>query len=263
MSNLVIYVNSAIDRLVRDTTTSFTVNIDSEISTRNNIKMRLNQIELANAQPTFPFHANIFYYEISGVLFNISLNNGKIYSSGSDVVTDLSNGFTANGHSIAVTYTSSTNTISFTNNEATDTFRPVGSYRYSDNLATTPSNIADRIGLTQDTTNILLTNGQSITCSNTPRLLPSNCYFIVCKEITKSNNTVIPDANYITNGAIIARVTSGAYGTLSQLFFSQDVEYELPQQTLKRLTFEVVDDEYYPVATTSVPVTFSLILTIN
>lgn len=263
MSNLVIYVNSAIDRLVRETTTAFTVNIDSEISTRNNIKMRLNQIELANAQPTFPFHANTFYYEISGVLFNISLNNDKVYNAGSNVVSDLSAGFTSNGHSIAVTYSTTTNKITFTNNEATDTFRPVGSYRYSDNLATTPSNIADRIGLTQDTRSVLLNNGESITCNDTPRLLPSNCYFIVCKEVTKSSNTIIPDANYITNGAIIARVTSGAYGTLSQLFFSQDVEYMLPQQTLKRLTFEVLDDEYYPVATTSVPVTFSLILTIN
>jgi hypothetical protein len=263
LQELSIFVNSAIDRFVDETTTSFSVSIDQVIATRNSIKMRLNQIEVPNTQPTFPFHAYIFYYEISGNLFDIELNEQRNYTSGTEVATDLSNGFASNGHDIGISFSTTTNRFTFTNNEASDTFRPVGSYRYSDRLAETPSNVADRLGLTQNTTSVSLSNAETITCDDLPRLLPTNAYYLVCREITKSGNTIIPDRNYTTEGAIVGRITAGGYGTLSQLSFSQEQEYLLPQTTINRLRFTLLDDEFYPVSASSVPITFNLMLTIS
>lgn len=263
MSEFRIYVNSNIDRRPTDTTDNFETYFTEGIPINGRVRVSVSEIEFPNVAPNFPFYQSRLYYVLDPDGSNeelkfIEIDFNKIYRTISDLVNELNNKFQANGDDIVVSSNSDFNNISITNNTSSS-IRIVSSTIFRDLTNEGVANtINERLGFTQDLTNSILAPSASITGAVSVRMLRSHCYFLTLQDI--NDQPVIPFNNFPDgeNRSILCRITASNFGTLSQLYFPQSFTYEINQTNIRRMRFQVLDDEYQQVDLQEHPITFSL-----
>lgn len=216
-----------------------------------NLTLSVDSIEFPNALYNFPpYQSQLFFKRnITGDTITLSLNPYKIYNNIDEVVTDLNAQSTT--YKLTFALVASTNCISATNSSTTESMTISNSYQYGN---TAPNNAADRLGFTQQALTIPI--GATLTAENPVRLLRSNCYFICCHEV--KNSCTIPMSWKLP--PVLAKITCGAYGILSQHTYSSSVRSQLTQRRLDKLSFEIRDENYELV---SLPVNHPITMTIR
>lgn len=259
-----VYINSNIDRRPNDTTDNWETYFEGQgVPINGKVQISVSEIEFPNVAPTFPFYTSRLYYvrDVGGAdeLKYIEIDFNKIYRTIDNVVDELNLKFQSNGDIIEVSNNTDYNKLSITNNTP-EPIRIVSSSIYRDLTDLGVSNtINERLGFTQNLTNeVLQPLGGIITASSSIRMLRSHCYYLTLQEI--NDHPVIPSNNFPDgkNRNVICRITASNFGTLSQLYFPQSFTYELQQSNLRRLRFQVLDDEYQAVDLEEHPVSFSL-----
>lgn len=266
-AQLVLHINSSIDRSVGDISTSqWTTNLSYPIRTNNRpISIVLDNIELPNTSYTFPYHSSILWWEeldntdtVTNVRF-LQISTTRFFPDGSSFVSYMNSLLTP--YNLVFSYDSSTARLTLTNNSAIR-IRLIGSYRFSDRLDVQVNSCIDRLGYSQNTLNSIVLPTASITGQGILRLLRSSVYYLTCDVIGgRYRQSIVPSPYYSPN--ILARITSGNFGTLSQLAFAQVMTFMAGNNDINALKFDVLDDELLPVDLLGSPVTFTLRIIIN
>ena len=269
MSNMnkdyLIHINSMVDREPIDLyTTSWTTYLSNPIKTMNGkVKMIVKDIELPNLFYTFGSAEYVLYVIVdpsgtpSTKTYTLSLTRN--YTDGSTLATALTTLCVAD--SLVFTFDSTTSKLTMTNNNASSV-RMIGSYRYSDELTTALSNIVDKLGFTQDLTNEIVTASGTLVAESPLRLLRSNCYYLTCDVISSyTSQSRVP--NPYSHPNIFARVSGNNFGYLSSFQYTNEIMLNTQEKVLDRLHFELLDDQLYNLYATNVPITITLLLTIE
>ena len=271
MTDIILYINSGIDRNSKagDTTskwtTTFPTAITSGLSQRASAKVEY--IDFPNSMYTFPWHSYKFWFirnaGTTDNLTSIDIDNTKNWANGSDLVVHLNALMTAAGYTITFSYNTDTSKISITNSLA-NPIKLVSSYRFIDGTALYAQisyECTDRLGFTDNYTNVNIANGGTYTAPSILRLLRSHCYYLCCDELAKSSvkQSHVPDAEFTPS--IITRISASNFGSLSQLEYSTNYELTTDQGKVKNLSFYVLDDELYDIRNNGVPITFALKIT--
>lgn len=279
-----IYINSEIDRVVSEnnsTTLNFTAILSGSkiikiYPNERRCKIKVNQVEIPNTLYNFPASQN----RLNIVVFNganpdslefVELDANRVYNTPQDVVNYLNTELLAhpNGvmNDLVLSFDDLTKKVTLTNNSSTESVRLVSSFRYSqdnaDGLGTTFNTIVDRLGFSDNYTNTIIAPTQALTGNGTIRMLFTHAYYIVLNEIASPyDQTIIPTPNI--NRKILARVTCGNYGTLSQLSYVSETMMNIPSGIeINRLSFSLLDDELQPIDLVNQKVTMSLKMTIE
>lgn len=259
-----IFINSYLDRTQNDNnqTDRWTTYLSKPLKADNpkaKFLTKVDYIEIPNTSYNISSYESVFHYEniTAGTFHSIPLDTNRIYNDGSELATALNTAFTSNTAPLSIQYNAQTAKMTITNTSVSDTIRIVGSFRWSDNIDKAYRNIIDRLGLVQ---NFLvqppLSPGQFTTGEGIIRLNRSNCYYLVCDEISNSN--VIPSPFYQNSTRIIARIPAGSFGSISQFSLINDNSYVIEKPEITEFNFQLLDDAFQPVDINDVPITMLL-----
>ncbi len=262
----VIYINSYIDRLIEESTSNFTVYLPKPIVSHRKLYLRLDSIELPNTSYNIQSqYSRLWYrYDTTGVntLHNIQVNYSRHYALPTDLITELNSKFTANGHpNIVVTYDILTKKITLSNTTGVS-IRIISDYIWDDELANTYDHINSRLGFTQDLRTIIIADNTSLIASGLLRLLRTQCYYILCDEISNSTipTTILPNPQ--RSGVVLGRIMSNEFGILSSLILgNEEMSFLCNTQYISSLHFRILDDEFIEVDLNGVPITMSIVVT--
>ena len=277
MRTIEIYINSYLDRLVDELESSskrFTALFDKEIRVfpdEKNITLKLGSIELPNILYNFSFVSsrlwivdNVSDPEAATLEF-IEINTERVYVNPEELIDELNSLIIAHPtlSNIEFNYIDNEKKITITNNAGHD-IRLVSSFRYQDtNNGVTFNDMNDRIGFTQDLRNTIISHNQTLKAQGLVKMLRTNCFYLTCDNISSSfNQNIIPNPKI--NPRILARLSTSDFGTLSQLSFASQVDFNITNEgSIRSMTFSLLDDEFREVDLDQFPITFSLILTIS
>lgn len=264
-----LYVNSYFDNLPSDTSSKWTTYLAQPITGYSKMTMRVENIELPNVSNNFAFFTSRLWYlyeadsDIEELRY-IEINFDRVYNSPEELVNELNSRFlNDNGDVIEVSYDPQRVRLTFTNNTPVP-IRFISSFRHDDLLDETFNHINDKLGLTQPLQNQIIQSGGSLTGESMLRLIRTNCYYISCNLLANGGNiSTFQVPNPDKRPKILAKVTSGNFGTLSQLQYTTDVDLDVSDQTLSRIDFEILDDEFEPIQLNGHPTTFTLRITLS
>lgn len=259
-----IFVNSYTDRMVGDTTSSFTTYFNKAIRTGNRkIKLNVQSIEIANLCYSFGVYESVvwFVFDVGGsnTLKGYQVPITTNITDGTALATALQTLTVADG--ITWAYDTNSAKLTFTNSTAA-TIKMVSSFRYSENT-NIYNDCHDKIGFTQDMTNITVAHTDTLTGSSPIRMLRTNCYYLTANVLGSSDDQSIVPSPYYTKDPIIARVSASNFGTLSQFEYLSEVKFETPIKEISSIKFQLLDDQLRPISIGEAPITFSLNITIE
>ena len=270
MTELLLHVNSAMDRRVQDTSTStWTTYLSQTIKTSSNstIQLMIDNIDFPNSLYTFPEYASTLWwihdYGGANEIRSITLDINRVYDTGADVATALDAAMLSAGYSLYFTFSSLTYKLTVQNKEDVP-IRLIGSYRYSDSTNVAFNNICDRLGFTQDMTNTPIANMAILSGAGVVRTLRSSCYYITADILSnKISQSQFP--NPYNQPSVLGRVSASNFGSLSQLQIASSVFFKCSGTTvLDKIVFSVLDDELIPITDLlGMPVCFSLRILIS
>ena len=192
---------------------------------------------------------------------NFQIDINRFFPDGSSFISYINSALATAGHNLVFSYSTSTAKLTLTNNTVSR-IRLIGSYRYSDRLDTAFNNVIDRLGFIQNTAGVVVAPAGTITGQGILRLLRTSCYYLTCNLLSaRYRQSVVP--NPYNNPNILARITAGNFGTLSQLQFAQTMTYGIGSNDILGLMFSLLDDELLPIDLAGSPITLSLRLIIN
>lgn len=263
---LVMHVNSSIDRQKADLmidSVDWNTYLANPIKIQHNQRMKVSieSIEIPNTAYTFPIAESVFWwiknYGTTNTLLSLNIPLNRNFLTSTDLVSYLNTQMSANSYLLVFSYDQNTNKLTVTNNE-TNPIRIVGSYRFGDTVGgQVIDNISDRFGFISDLTTTGISNGSSLTGQGILRLLRSNCYYLACDfmggKVRQSN---VP--NTINSYDICARVSSGNYGSISQLRFGSTIAYNVLDTIVHKMHFTLLDDQLQPITLNGSPITFSM-----
>lgn len=262
VNEIIININSYIDRKIGESTHNWTTYLSSPIETmQGKIKCSVSNIEIPNTYYNFSSETSYFWYEIGGVLAGVQIDYDRNYGTPAELITELNSLLV--GDSIVLSYDDTTCKITITNNNV-DTFRMVGSHRWSDNLSTTYGNMADRLGFTQDMTTAVVASGSTMIAEGVLSLLRTQCLYLTLKEsefLQTPSQSRVPTP--YTSPYILMRVPAANFGILSQWASSDEIQFQTNSRSIKKLTFEILDDELNICDLNGRSVTFQLHISID
>lgn len=258
VTDYVMNINSYQDRRVGDYCHDWVTYFSDPIRVQQGrITVCVSQIEIPNTFYNFNASSSYFWYELGGVLQPaVQIDTDRNYATPDELKTELNTKLVGAG--IVLSYSSTTGKFTITNGNVAD-FRLVGSYRWSDSLATTYGNIADRIGFTQDTALLTLANGQTLEGEGVARMLRTSCIYLTLKE--KEFTAMQVQSRVPTpymSPYILARVPAGNWGTMSQWATSDEIFFSTNNKELKKLSFEILDENLETLELNECPVCFQL-----
>lgn len=265
----ILYINSLIDRLPSDDLNSpeFTVFLNTPIRTYgNNIKIRLEQLEIPNTWFSFPSYDSKFWFvenpSMAPVLRNIDIDTQRVFSNGTDLANHLTLQSNNAGFNLSFAYSNETSKLTLTNNHTTP-IRIVSSYRILQDpfITQTFSDAQDRLGFNQNYTSSIVNIGSSITAAGVLRLLRTACCYIECDlaDGNSSRSSIVPSP-YKNATNIIGRSGCSNFGFVSQLQYTSNIDFPLSEKTINSLTFRLLDDELEPLSTNGAPISFSIVI---
>lgn len=284
MRELEIFINSEIDRIVQEnasTSLRFTALLQRNkiiqiFPTERKCRIKVNQIEIPNILYNFPANQN----RLSILLYSgttttpqsvqfVELDPNRVYNTPNDIITYLNNELQAHANpvmnALVLSFSDLTKKVSIENQSAQNV-RVISSFRYSDDadgLGIPPNTIVDRLGFSADYRGVIIPPSAQLTGNGTIRMLFSQCYYLTLNELANAyEQTIIPSP--FVNDRILARVTVGNYGTLSQLSYVSETAFNIPENTeISSLSFSLLDDEFTPVNLINHKITFSLKMVIE
>lgn len=282
MRTIELYINSNIDRLVQEnasTSKSFTTLLNGSkriqiLPSERKASFKLSGVEVPNVSYNFPEIESRFYVIVYDASNNpetiefVQLDPNRVYATPLDLINFLNTELTTHPNAVCqdlvLSYSDLTKKVSITNNSARRV-RLISSYRYPNEnaeglgISSVINDMMDRLGFADDYTNTIILPTESLTGNGTIRMLFTNCYYLALKELSTSyEQSIIPDPTILSK-RILARITTGNFGTLSQLQFASNVSMSVDgNQIIDRLSFELLDQEFRPVDLVNHPITFSL-----
>lgn len=257
-----LHINSDTDRTISDTTTSkWTTYLSTPISISSTSKaiLSVQSIEIPNVLYNFGLYDSIFWFYVPSTttLVGSQIDTSRVFIDGSEFATYMNNLLTP--QNIAFTFSTSTNKLTITNNRASAIIIPQ-SYRYGDTTFNNAYNSCiDKIGFTQELNSVTINPAGSVTAQSMLRLLRTNCYYLTCDAVASSSmQSVIPSPYKSGSNDIVARVTAGNFGSLSQLSYLTGTNIQIQSETLSRLSFQLLDDNFYPINDMYLPITMTL-----
>lgn len=278
MRNIEIYINSYTDRLISEidsTSKHFTILLEGSKEIRvypdeKNITVKLGSIELPNVLYNFNFITSTLwivndYGGLNESLESITINTDRVYTTPEDVIEELNSLITTHPilKDIEFNYIDNEKKITITN-YSLNNIRIVSSFRFNDILnGRTYNDINDRLGFIQDMKNIIIKTGETLKGEGLIKMLRTNCFYLTCNNIAGSyNQNIIPNPR--TNRKILARLSTSDFGTLSQLSYPAQIDFNIINDTsIRTMSFSLLDDEFNLVDLGQFPITFSLILSIS
>lgn len=266
VKNSILYINSNLDRKPSEplNSSSWTTVLSHPIKTYSGkIKMKLLEIEAPNTFYTFGPNAYIFWY------YNLYTNEYKavpiptdrFFVDGEQFVNVMNQICIAGNFAVRFSYNATNAKLTVTN-VSNDTIRIVSSYRYEpDN---TYDDAMDRLGFTQNMLNNIsstLDTNDYLQAESPLRLIRTNCVYLQCNVIASQNipTTIVPSP-FVTAPDIIARVTSGNFGMLSQLQLANLEEFDVGNNLISELKWTLLDENYNEINTNGHPITFSVLV---
>lgn len=263
MSQIVLHVNSLIDRQPSDeSTSSWTTHLSYPIRPNGRrVALTLENIELPNTAYSFPVHSSMIWWERGGSLYSVQINTNRFFVDATSLVAHLNSAFASVGAGLSVAYDTVTARLTFQNNLGIPC-RIVGSYRFSDRLADTYNSAVDRLGLIQDTRNTEIPAGGLLVCQGILRLLRTSCYYLTCNLLdTRVRQSIVPSPYYAP--LVLGRITASNFGQLSQLAFAQTFSFDCGTRDINAIEFTLLDDELQPCDLLGSPITLSMRITIT
>lgn len=278
MRNIEIYINSYTDRLISEidsTSKHFTILLEGSKEIRvypdeKNITVKLGSIELPNVLYNFNFITSTLwivndYGGLNESLESITINTDRVYTTPEDVIEELNSLITTHPilKDIEFNYIDNEKKITITN-YSLNNIRIVSSFRFNDILnGRTYNDINDRLGFIQDMKNIIIKTGETLKGEGLIKMLRTNCFYLTCNNIAGSyNQNIIPNPR--TNRKILARLSTSDFGTLSQLSYPAQIDFNIiNESSIRTMSFSLLDDEFNLVDLGQFPITFSLILSIS
>jgi hypothetical protein len=259
-----IFVNSYLDRMVGDTTESFTTYFNKTIRTSSKkIRMNVQSIEIANLCYSFGTYESLVWlvldYGGANTLKSYQVPITQNITTGTALATALQTLTTADG--ITWAYSTDTAKLTFTNSTGA-TIKMVSSYRYSEN-ANIYNDCHDKIGYTQNMTSVTVADGATLTADSPVRMLRTNCYYLTANVLGGTEDQTNVPTPYYTKDPIIARVSASNFGTLSQFEYLPQIQFETPFKEISSIKFQLLDDQLRPITVGEAPITFSLSITIE
>lgn len=239
------------------TSSSWTTYLSQPIRTFGKIKIKLLEIEMPNVFYTFPFYGYRLYFESQNTIIYQDIPTDRIFVDGQQFVAYMNPLLISKG--VQLSYNDNTARLTITNNRSSP-IRLVSNYRYSDRLDDTPSNANDRLGFIYNYTGTSILPQQSYTAEAPLRLLRTNCVYL-CSNIINgqaTNQTIIPSP-YKQVSNILSRVSSGNFGSLSQISIPNEIEFAVGSNTISSIQWTLLDEEYEEIYT-PFPITFSVLI---
>lgn len=264
---IVMHVNSMVDREARDLMID-TAEWDSylinpiKINHNQHMKVSIESIEIPNTAYTFPLYESTLWWikDVGGAdtLKSLDLPIDRNFATSTDLVTYINAQMVANSDLLTFSYDSSTNKLTVTNGEAVP-IRLVGSYRFDDTVGGLVSNnIIDRLGFVSNLIGTTILAAGTLVATGILRLLRTNVYYLATDILggkIKQSNVPNPLDNQFD---ICARVSSGNYGTISQLRFGSTISYNVLNTIIHKMHFVLLDDQLEHIALNGSPITFSM-----
>lgn len=257
-----LHINSDIDRTIADTITSeWTTYLSTPININSNNKVIINcqSIEIPNVLYNFGVYDSVFWFYVPSTLTLVGhqIDTGRVFADGTEFATYMTSLLSA--HNLVFTFSTTTYKLTITSNRANNVIIPQ-SYRYGDNTYSGAYNSCiDKIGFTQPLNSITLAPAGSITGQSMLRLLRTNCYYLTCDGVANSSiQSLIPSPYKSGSNEIIARITAGNFGSLSQLSYLTGTNISFPSDNINRLSFKLLDDNFFPITEMYLPITMTL-----
>lgn len=231
-----LYINSDLDRQSTDNNSKWTTYLPSpfDFTQFNNISVGLKNIQVPNTAYNFSLYNSSVWYELMDggepILYSVNVRTNKHYENVNEWVADLNNDCI---HNITFTFSNSTKKISVVNNTGTE-MRMLSSYIYENQ----PNNGNGRLGITKNISNFI-NSGGTFECPNMPKLIRSNCFYLVCSIIDKTGDVPNP---YI-NPLILNKFTTRNFGELINETWDTVKYVNVVDRTIDKLAFYVLDDE--------------------
>ena len=266
IKNSILYINSNLDRKPSENlnSSSWSTVLSHPIKTYSGkIKMKLEQIEFANIFYSFGPRAYIFWYYnlFTEQYVPVPIPTDRFFVDGEQIVSVMNQICIAANFAVRFSYNAANAKLTV-QNVSNDTIRIVSSYRYE------PDNVyddaMDKIGFTQNMVNNLnavLDTNDTLQAESPLRLIRTNVVYLQCNVIASQNipTTIIPSP-FVTAPDILARITSGNFGQLSQLQYSSQVEFDVGNNMISELKWSLLDENYDPINTNGHPITFSVLI---
>lgn len=287
MRTIELYINSNIDRLVQEnasTSTSFTTLLTGSkrievLPNETKLQIKLSGVEIPNVIYNFPAIESRFYVIVydsnddpESIEF-LQIDPNRVYATPLDLINFLNTELTGHPNAVmndlVLSFSDLTKKVSITNNSARKV-RLISSFRYPNEnaeglgISSVINDAMDRLGFSDDYTNTIILPTETLTGNGTIRMLYTNVYYLALNELSTSyNQSIIPDPRILSK-RILARITTGNFGTLSQLQFASNVDMNVEgQRLLDKLSFELLDQEFRPINLVNHPITFSLQITLQ
>lgn len=270
MTELLLHINSSIDRRTEDLSTSqWTTYLANSISasSSNKVEMLIDNIDFPNSTYTFPPTAGTVWWihdvGNANTLRSLSIDVQRVYDTGADVATALNAAMQSAGYNLSFQFSTLTYKLTLQNKESVP-IRLVGSYRYEDLIDQTYNNSCDRLGFTQNTRDTSLVALATMQGAGVLRTLRSSCYYLTA-DILSNRIRQSQFPNEYQQPSVIGRIGASNFGSLSQLQTASSVFFNSQGTTsIDRITFGVLDDELNPVEDLGgMPICFSLRIIIS
>lgn len=269
------YVNSYLDRVENEnnsTSKRFTVSLDRKskqiqlLAGEKELRLKVFAVELPNVLYNFKETESRLWFDYgntgsSSTIRSIQIDVERVYSSPSDLVTEINSKFSADAslNGMTIDYDDNTKKTTLTNSTGT-TVRLISSFRYaSSETILTYDDMNDRLGFSLDytTTGVILNSG-TLEGNGYIRMNRTNRFHITLEQQAGYYNQSITPLKDI-NHRIVASVATGSYGTLSTFNYVSSFGFLLPSaQPLTELTFAVRDDEFELVDFVNHPISMAL-----
>lgn len=266
VKNSILYINSNLDRKPSEPliSSSWTSVLSHPIKTYSGkIKMKLLEIELPNTFYTFGSRAYLFfYYNLYTQEYKaVPIPTDRFFVDGEQFVSVMNQICIAGNYAVRFSYNATNAKLTVTN-VSDDTIRIVSSYRYEPDVVY--DDAMDRLGFIQNMLGNLsstLDKNDYLEAEGPLRLIRTNCCYLQCNVIASQNipTTIVPSP-YVTAPDIIARVTSGNFGQLSQLQLANEAEYDIGNNLISELKWSLLDENYDEINTNGHPISFSVLI---
>jgi hypothetical protein len=260
-----LHINSDIDRRPEDLSTScWTTYLANPILINTNdvnATLSVDSIEIPNAFYNFGIVDSIFWWVdvATNTLNGEQIPTDRNFTDGTQFASYMSTALLADN--IAFSYDVNTNRLTITNNRAT-AIKIIESYRFSLYSGVYNSAI-DKLGFTDPIPNNILAGG-TLTAPSVLKLLRTNCFYLTADIVDSPiSQSVVPSPYRTGSEKIICRVSAGNWGSLSQLNYLTGSNVKIKSENIKRIEFNLLDDNFYRMTELYLPITLSLKLEIS
>ena len=245
-----IAINSEIDREPNSSRDNFRTFLSRPVSNFNReIQVGLRKAVIPNTAYTFHPNDNYLWYVLDGTVKNIQLDTQRVFSDGEQLAEHLTNLFGENNDTgITVEQNENSKKLVFSNSSGVD-LRLVSDFIYETEVNGTSifnhSNV--KLGLIDDMSNTIISDGQSYSPSGIPRLVSTFVYNILSKGLVSNTVTTTPSPN--DNPHILASLLNNkGYGDLLTIHLADDEIFWFNVKSLNSFDIIITDDQYRPIS---------------